>query len=83
MHANGATLAHRRNNSEFEYINLIYCTYRSHIFDEIHTEKSFRNLIQSNQNQIIFTIFSLIRNQTDVRLVPNQPKNGKYNLISG
>ena len=30
----------------------------------------------------LFTIFSLIWNQTDLRLVPNQPENGKYNLIS-
>ena len=36
----------------------------------MHTEKSFRNLIQSNWNQIVFTIFWLIWNQTDsVRLV--------------
>ena len=33
------------------------------------------------QNQIVFTIFQLIWNQTDVRLVPNQSENGKYNLI--
>ena len=29
-----------------------------------------------------FPIFRLILNQMDVRLVTNQPKNGKYNLIS-
>ena len=46
------------------------------------TQKSFRNLIKSNRNQIVFTIFRLIWNQTDVRLVPNQSANGKYNLIS-
>ena len=34
-----------------------------------HTEKSFRNLIKSNLNQIVFTIFRLIWNQTDLRLV--------------
>ena len=34
-------------------------------------------------NQIVFTIFRLIRNQTDVRLIPNQTENGRYNLISG
>ena len=51
----------------------------------VHTEKSFRNLIKSNQIQIVFTIVRLIwRNQTDVRLVPqNQSEDGKYNLISG
>ena len=47
------------------------------------TEKSFRNLIKLTRNQIVFTIFRLIWNQTDVRLDPNQPDNGKYNLISG
>ena len=48
----------------------------------VHTEKSFRNLIISNRNQIAFTIFQLIWNQTDDHLVPNQAGNGKYNLIS-
>ena len=48
----------------------------------VHTEKYIRNLIKSNQNQIVFTIFWLISNQTDVRLVPNESENGKYNLIS-
>ena len=28
----------------------------------LHTEKSFRNLIKSNQNQIVLTISRLIRN---------------------
>ena len=37
----------------------------------VHTEKTFWNLINSNQNQILFTIFRLIWNQTDVRLDPN------------
>ena len=45
-------------------------------------EKSFPNLIEWNRNQIVFTIFRLTWNQTDVRLVPNQSENGKYNLIS-
>ena len=35
----------------------------------VHTEKSFRNLIKSTRNQIVFTIFRLIWNQTDVHLV--------------
>ena len=48
----------------------------------LHTEKYFRNLIELNGNQIVFIIFRLIWNQTDVRLVPNQLENGKYNLIS-
>ena len=50
---------------------------------KLHTENFFRNLIKSTWNQIVFTIFRLIRNQTEVRLVPNQSENGKYNLISG
>ena len=48
-----------------------------------HTEKSFRNLIKSTRNQIVFTIFRLIWIQTDVRLDPNQSEDGNYNLISG
>ena len=48
----------------------------------LHTKKSFRNLIKSNWNQIVVTIFRLICNQTDVHMVPNQPENGNYNLIS-
>ena len=48
-----------------------------------HTEKSFRNLIKSNRNQIELIIFWLIWIQTEVRLDPNQSENGKYNLISG
>ena len=37
----------------------------------IHTENFFPNLIKWTQNQIVFTIFRLIWNQMDVRLVPN------------
>jgi len=48
-----------------------------------NTEKSARNLIKSTRNQIVFTIFQLIWNQTDVCLDPNQSKIGKYNRISG
>ena len=48
----------------------------------VHTEKSFRNLMKSTWNQILLTIFRLIWIKTDVRLVPNQSENGKYNLIS-
>ena len=31
-----------------------------------------RNLIKSNQNQIVYTIFLLIWNETGIHLVPNQ-----------
>ena len=51
---------------------------------QLHTEKSFRNIIASNRNQIVFTNFWLIWNQTDgFRLVPNRSINGNHNLISG
>ena len=49
----------------------------------LHTENCFRNLIKSNHNEIVFTIFWLIYKQMDVSLVPNQPEIGKYNLIWG
>ena len=49
---------------------------------QLHTEKSFRNLIKSIRNQIVSIIFLLIWKQTYVRLVPNQSENGKYNLNS-
>ena len=48
----------------------------------IHTEKSLRNLIKSTRYQIVFTIFRMIWNQTEVRFVPNQSVHGKYNQIS-
>ena len=48
----------------------------------LYTQKYFWNLIKSNQNQILFTIYRLICNQTDVHLVTNQVKHGKCNLIS-
>ena len=40
------------------------------------TEKSFRNLIKSNQNQIVFTMHRLIRNTNGhcPFAVPNQPR---------
>ena len=41
----------------------------------------FQNLIKSNRNQIVFSIFRLIWNQTAICLVLNQSENGKYNLI--
>ena len=51
------------------------------LFNTEKAEKYFRNLIKSNRDQIAYTIFRLIWNQTDVRLVPNRSENGKYNLI--
>ena len=51
-------------------------------FPWVHAEKSFPNLIESNWNQIVVTIFLLIWNQTVIRLIPNQSEKGKYNLIS-
>ena len=55
---------------------------RTPVMPRLHTGKSFRNLILSNRNQIVLTIFRLIWNQIVVRLVPNRLKNGQYNLIS-
>ena len=49
----------------------------------VHAEKYFPNRFISTPNPILFTIFGLIWIQTDVRLVPNQSENGKYNRISG
>ena len=60
-----------------------YRTYHSHWTIYLHTEKCFRNLIKSTWNLIVFTMHRLISIQTDVRLDPNQPQNGKYNQISG
>ena len=43
---------------------------------------NLRNLIQSNWNQIVFTIYRLIWSQMDnLRLVPNQSVHGNYNMI--
>ena len=47
-----------------------------------HTHKYFPNLIKLNRNQIVYTIFRLILDQTDIRSVTNQSENGEYNLIS-
>ena len=48
--------------------------------------KIFRNLIKTNRNQIVFTIFRLIWNKTANEeypfAAPNQSENGKYNLFS-
>ena len=38
----------------------------------MHTEIYFCNIIKSNRNQVAYTLFRLIRNQTDVHLVPKQ-----------
>ena len=47
----------------------------------IYTEKYFLNLVKSNQNKIVLTIFRLIWNQNQFRLVQNQSENGKSNPI--
>ena len=43
--------------------------------------QKLKNCMKSNRNQIVFTIFWCIWNQTGVRLVPNQSENGKCYLI--
>ena len=53
-----------------------------HLPVNIDREKSLRNPIKSNRNQIPFTALRSIWNQTNGRLVPSQPENGKYNPIS-
>ena len=73
--------AHREMDSFFLSNWAVYDC--AEVFPCIHTEKSFRSLIKSTRNQIVFTIFRMILNQTNVRLVPNQSENGKYNLVSG
>ena len=53
----------------------------------LHTEKSFRNFIESIRNQILFTMHRLIWNQTLVRLdqinptYTFQPGGGRVMLI--
>ena len=48
----------------------------------VHTEKYFRNLVKSNRNQILFTIFPIdLELQAKFFLAPNHSENGKYNLI--
>ena len=50
----------------------------------VHTKKSFRNLIKSNRNKIVFTIFPIALEPNGRPFVaPNKFENGKYNLISG
>ena len=63
-----------RNAARKLEINVLDSNYfLSQIARCLLTEKSFRNLIKSNQNQIVWTIFRLIWNQADiVRLVSNQ-----------
>ena len=59
------------------------CFRLSVILLKLTHRKFFRNLIKLNRNHIVFTIFRLVWNQTDVRLVPNQSENGIHNMISG
>ena len=51
----------------------------------LHTQNSFRNLIKTNQNQIVFTIFPVwfgTANGQCPFAVPNPSEKGKYNRIS-
>ena len=59
------------------------CAWSSIFFSRpVYTQKSFWNLIKSNLIQIVYTVFRLIWIQTNVRWVPNQSVQGKYNMIS-
>ena len=42
-------------------------------------DKPFLNFVKSNQNQIVFTIFQYICNQTEFCLAPNQSERCNYN----
>ena len=71
-----------RSNDSFILQNV--SQYRhGHLEDwkNLHTEKYFRNIIKSTRGQIVFTIFRLLWNQTDIRLVPTHSEYGKYYLI--
>ena len=72
---------HQWRNAGF-FISSNLGTYNGGQPSFIRIEKSFRNQIKSNWNEIVFTMHRLIWNQTDVCLVPNQLENGQYNLIS-
>ena len=49
-----------------------HCTPPLYVKFPVHAEKSFRNLLKSTQNHIVFTIFRLIWIQTDIRLDSKQ-----------
>ena len=65
-----------------EFNKLIVLEFPCFDVTSTHTEKSYRIFIKSNRNQIVFTTFRLIWNQTFLSLVQNQSKNRKYNQIS-
>ena len=73
------TLISSQINSQEICILLLNPSSLDVVKSSIHTEKSF--IIESNRNKIVFTIFRLLWNQTDFRLVPNQSDNDKnYNI---
>ena len=59
-------------------MNYIKETYHT---SRIYTKESTSNTCCINQNMIVYTIFRIIGNQMEFRLVPNPSENGKYNLI--
>ena len=61
-------------------LNLLFFCFLEIFFQR--EEKYIQNRFKSNRNQILFTTFRWIWNQTGVRLVPNLSENGTYNLIS-
>ena len=67
------TLKIRRLNVRFGEANMFHSL-------KLHTEKSFRNLIKSNRNQIVFAIFRLIWN-TDGRPLVSQIYQKMVNTI--
>ena len=69
----------QRNQIKFRYWFLCMYNIVSDAALNAHTEKSSRNPVKSNPNQIVLTI-SRFWNKKDVRLVP-ESVHGKYNLI--
>ena len=64
------SIVHLLFNSKW-IVNVSYWSAGEPDISDVHTDKSFRNLIKSNRNQIVITIFQWIWNQTNLCLVPN------------
>ena len=47
----------------------------------MYSEGSFPNSFQTERNTVVVTIFLLITNETDFRLIHNQEENSHYDRI--
>ena len=65
-------LQKKRSYHIAEFEKILPYTFQAGYVDALLTEKPFRYLIKSNRNQLLFSIFRLIWNQTDVHLILNQ-----------